>query len=209
MLPIPDNLILQFDRALRTVFAPAASRRPHPDAGLPDAQLDEAEKRHAAGLMRVNHSGEVCAQALYQGQALTVRNTAAAEALLAASDEETEHLAWCERRLQELGSHKSVLNPLWYTGSFAIGVLAGALGDRWNLGFLAETERQVEGHLDGHLQRLPEQDDKSRAIVAQMKADEIRHAETAIAHGGAELPLPVKLAMKLSSRVMTQAAYWV
>lgn len=209
MLPIPDALILQFDRALRTVFAPAVSRRPHPDNGLPEGELSEAEKRHAAGLMRVNHSGEVCAQALYQGQALTARNPEAARALREASDEETEHLAWCERRLTELGSHKSYLNPLWYTGSFAIGVLAGALGDRWNLGFLAETERQVEGHLDGHLKRLPEQDAKSRAIVEQMKADEIRHAETAIAHGGAELPLPVKLAMKLSSKVMTQAAYWV
>ena len=209
MLPIPDAFILHFDRALRTVFAPAVSRRPHPDNGLPEGDLSEAEKRQAAGLMRVNHSGEVCAQALYQGQALTARNPEAARALREASAEETEHLAWCERRLTELGSHKSYLNPLWYTGSFAIGVLAGALGDRWNLGFLAETERQVEGHLDGHLQRLPEQDAKSRAIVEQMKADEIRHAETAIAHGGAELPLPVKLAMKLTSKVMTQAAYWV
>lgn len=209
MLPIPDALILQFDRALRTVFAPAVSRRPHPDDGLPEAGLDDTQRRHAAGLMRVNHSGEVCAQALYQGQALTARNPEAARALRQASDEETEHLAWCERRLTELGSHKSYLNPLWYAGSFAIGVAAGALGDRWNLGFLAETERQVEGHLEGHLHRLPEQDVKSRAIVEQMKADEIRHAETAIALGGAELPLPVKLAMKLSSKVMTQAAYWV
>lgn len=209
MLPIPDAFILQFDRALRTVFAPAVSRRPHPDNGLPEGELSESERRHVAGLMRVNHSGEVCAQALYQGQALTARNPEAARALMQASDEETEHLAWCERRLTELGSHKSYLNPLWYTGSFAIGVLAGALGDRWNLGFLAETERQVEGHLDGHLQRLPEQDAKSRAIVEQMKADEIRHAEMAIAHGGAELPLPVKVAMQLSSKVMTRVAYWV
>ncbi len=209
MLPIPDALILNFDRALRTLFAPAASRRPHPDAGLPEAALTDAERRHVAGLMRVNHSGEVCAQALYQGQALTARNPDIAQALQQAADEETEHLAWCERRLNELNSHKSLLNPLWYTGSFALGVLAGALGDRWNLGFLAETERQVEGHLDGHLQRLPEQDVKSRAIVEQMKADEIRHAETAIALGGAELPLPVKLAMKLTAKVMTQTAYWV
>ncbi len=209
MLPIPDALILQFDRALRTVFATAVSRRPHPDDGLPEAALTAAEKRQAAGLMRVNHSGEVCAQALYQGQVLTARNPEAARALRQASDEETEHLAWCERRLTELGSHTSYLNPFWYTGAFAIGVLAGALGDRWNLGFLAETERQVEGHLDGHLQRLPEQDGKSRAIVEQMKADEIRHAETAIALGGAELPLPVKLAMKLAAKVMTQTAYWV
>lgn len=209
MLPIPDAVILHFDRALRTVFAPAVSRRPHPDDGLAEGALSEAERRHAAGLMRVNHSGEVCAQALYQGQALTARNPEVARALRRASDEETEHLAWCERRLTELGGHKSVLNPLWYTGAFFLGVLAGALGDRWNLGFLAETERQVEAHLDGHLQRLPKQDAKSRAIVEQMKADEIRHAKTAIAYGGAELPLPVRLAMKLSAKVMTQTAYWV
>lgn len=209
MLPIPDALILHFDRALRTVFAPAVSRRPHPDDGLAEGELSEAERRHAAGLMRVNHSGEVCAQALYQGQALTARNPEVARALMKASDEETEHLAWCERRLTELGGHKSVLNPLWYTGAFFLGVLAGALGDRWNLGFLAETERQVEAHLDGHLRRLPKQDAKSRAIVEQMKADEIRHARMAIAYGGAELPLPLRLAMKLSAKVMTQTAYWV
>lgn len=209
MLPTPDALILQFDRALRTVFAPAASQRPHPDRDLPDAPMSEAEKRHAAGLMRVNHSGEVCAQALYQGQALTARNPEAAQALVQASREETEHLAWCERRLTELGSRKSLLNPVWYTGSFAIGVLAGALGDRWNLGFLAETERQVEGHLDSHLDQLPAQDVRSRAIVEQMKADEIRHAETAIAHGGAELPLPVKVAMQMTSKVLTRTAYWL
>ncbi len=209
MLPIPDALILNFDKALRTVFASASSRRPYPDEGVAEAELSEAEKRHAAGLMRVDHSGEVCAQALYQGQALTARNPEAAQALVQASEEETEHLAWCERRLDELGSRKSLLNPVWYLGSFGIGVLAGALGDRWNLGFLAETERQVEGHLEGHLERLPAQDARSRAIVEQMKADEIRHAETAVAHGGAELPPPVKLAMKLSSRIMTRAAYWL
>jgi len=209
MLPIPDSLIINIDRALRTVFASAASRRPYPDEGLAEAEMSEAEKRHAAGLMRINHSGEVCAQALYQGQALSARNPEAAKALLEASDEETEHLAWCERRLEELGSRKSLLNPLWYAGSFGLGVLAGALGDKWNLGFLAETERQVEGHLDGHLQSLPEQDAKSRAIVEQMKADEIKHAETAIVHGGAELPLPVKQAMQLSSTVLTKAAYYL
>jgi ubiquinone biosynthesis monooxygenase Coq7 len=209
MLPIPDSVILHFDRALRAVFAPAASRRAHPDQGLAEAELSEAEKRHAAGLMRINHSGEVCAQALYQGQALTARNPEAAQALIEASEEETEHLAWCERRLEELGSRKSLLNPLWYAGSFGLGVLAGALGDKWNLGFLAETERQVEGHLDSHLQSLPAEDAKSRAIVEQMKADEIKHAETAIAHGGAELPLPVKQAMQLSSKVLTKTAYYL
>jgi len=207
--PSPDAFILQFDKALRTVFASAHSRRAHPDAGIAEAELSEAEKRHAAGLMRVNHSGEVCAQALYQGQALTARNPEAARALLEASDEETEHLAWCEQRLRDLGSHKSFLNPLWYAGSFALGAVAGALGDKWNLGFLAETERQVEGHLDGHLSSLPESDAKSRAVVEQMKADEIKHAETAIAHGGAELPEPVKQAMRLTSKILTFAAYRV
>ncbi|MCS6787599.1 MAG: 2-polyprenyl-3-methyl-6-methoxy-1,4-benzoquinone monooxygenase [Thiobacillaceae bacterium] len=209
MLPAPETLILQFDRALRTLFAPAASRRPHPDDGLPDAALTEAEKRHVAGLMRVNHSGEVCAQALYQGQAITARNPAIAQVLRKAADEETEHLAWCERRLQELGSHKSLLNPLWYAGALGLGVLAGALGDRVNLGFLAETERQVEGHLDGHLAQLPAEDAKSRAILEQMKADEVRHAHTALDLGGMELPLPVKLAMQLAARVMTRTAYWL
>jgi len=209
MLPIPEALIVNVDKALRTLFAPAWSRRPYPDAGLDEAELSDAEKRHAAGLMRINHCGEVCAQALYQGQALTARNPAAAQALIEASEEETEHLAWCEKRLTELGSRKSVLNPLWYAGSLGLGVLAGTLGDKWNLGFLAETERQVEGHLNSHLDSLPAQDDKSRAIVEQMKADEIRHAETAVAHGGAELPLPVKLAMQLTSKVMTRTAYYL
>ena len=209
MLPIPDSLIINLDKALRTVFASAASRRPYPDANLDEAEMGEADKRHAAGLMRVNHCGEVCAQALYQGQALTARNPEAAQALIEASDEETEHLAWCEKRLTELGSRKSFLNLIWYAGSFGLGVVAGALGDKWNLGFLAETERQVEGHLNSHLKSLPAQDAKSRAVVEQMKADEIKHAETAIAHGGVELPLPVKMAMQLSSKVMTKTAYYL
>lgn len=209
MLPIPDQLIIQFDKALRTVFAQAHSRRPYPDAELPESEMSEVEKRHAAGLMRVNHSGEVCAQALYQGQALTARDPEVQRALQEASDEETEHLAWCEHRLQELGSHKSVLNPIWYAGSFTLGAIAGALGDKWNLGFLAETERQVEGHLNGHLEKLPEQDAKSRAIVGQMKADEIKHADTAVAHGGAPLPLPVRLAMQITSKILTHTAYRV
>jgi ubiquinone biosynthesis monooxygenase Coq7 len=207
MLPSPDAFILQFDKALRTVFARAGSRRPYPDAGVADSELSDSEQRHAAGLMRINHSGEVCAQALYAGQALTARNPEAQRALLEAADEETEHLAWCEKRLDELGSHKSYLNPLWYAGSFALGAFAGVLGDKWNLGFLAETERQVEGHLDSHLGLLPEADAKSRAIVEQMKIDEMKHAETAIAHGGAPLPGPVRTAMQLSSKLLTQAAY--
>ncbi len=203
----PDAFILQIDKALRTVFATASSRRPYPDTGIAEVEMNEAEKRHAAGLMRVNHSGEVCAQALYQGQALTARNPEAARALIEASEEETEHLAWCEKRLTELGSHKSFLNPLWYAGSFTLGALAGALGDKWNLGFLAETERQVEGHLNEHLSDLPEQDAKSRAIVEQMKTDEMKHAETAIEHGGVPLPMPVKQAMQMTSKVLTFAAY--
>ena len=204
-----DRLIIQFDKGLRTVFAPAPTVRPRPGRDLPEAALSEREKRHAAGLMRVNHSGEVCAQALYQGQALTARNPEARAALEKAAAEETEHLNWCETRLAELGSRKSLLNPFWYAGSLAIGMLAGALGDRWNLGFLAETERQVEAHLQSHLERLPAQDAKSRAIVEQMKIDEARHATTAIEHGGAPLPLPVRLGMRLASKVMTQTAYWV
>jgi len=208
-LPSPDALILQVDKVVRTLFASAASRRPHPDEGVGECEMTEAERRHAAGLMRINHSGEVCAQALYQGQAMTARNPEAARALLEASDEETEHLAWCERRLVELGSRKSLLNPLWYAGSFGLGVVAGALGDKWNLGFLAETERQVEGHLEGHLRSLPENDQKSRAIVEQMKVDEMKHADTAIAHGGAPLPAPVRSAMQVTSKILTFAAYRV
>ncbi|SFZ78038.1 ubiquinone biosynthesis monooxygenase Coq7 [Chitinimonas taiwanensis DSM 18899] len=204
-----DQLITEFDRALRTVFAPAASLRPHPDAQLAEAELSPAEKRHAAGLMRVNHCGEVCAQALYQGQALTARDRATREALRQAAQEETEHLAWTERRLQELGSHKSLLNPLWYAGSLAMGVGAGLIGDRWNLGFLAETERQVSAHLDSHLGLLPDADAKSRAVVTQMHADETAHAATAVELGAAELPAPVKTAMRAMSQVMTTLAYRV
>ncbi len=204
-----DKLIIEFDKGLRTLFAPAASVRPLPGKQLDEAQLSEAEKKLAAALMRVNHSGEICAQALYQGQALTARNPAAKAALEQAAQEETEHLNWCETRIRELGSHTSYFNPLWYTGSLAIGALAGALGDKWNLGFLAETEHQVERHLAGHLERLPAADVKSRAIVEQMKTDEARHASTAREHGGAALPMPVKQGMQLTSKLMTQAAYWV
>lgn len=203
------RFIIEFDKGLRTLFAPAASARPLPGKQLDEAHLSETEKKLAAALMRVNHSGEICAQALYQGQALTARNPAAKAALEQAAQEETEHLNWCETRIRELGSHTSYLNPLWYSGSLAIGALAGALGDKWNLGFLAETEHQVEHHLEGHLQRLPAADVKSRAIVEQMKIDEARHATTALEHGGAALPLPVKQGMQLTSKVMTQAAYWV
>lgn len=202
-----DQFIVEFDRALRTVFATARTRRPVPGGDLPDTELSPAEKRHVVGLMRVNHCGEICAQALYQGQALTSRDPALRDALRRAADEETEHLAWTEQRIAELGGHKSFLNPLWYAGSLSLGVFAGLLGDRWNLGFLAETERQVEAHLHNHLQQLPSRDGRSREIVDQMRNDEIGHAETAVRLGAAELPGVVKTAMKLSARVMTRTAY--
>lgn len=204
-----DDLIVQFDKGLRTLFAPARTTRPLPGKNLAESEMNAEEKQLAAALMRVNHSGEVCAQALYQGQALTARKPEIQQALKEAASEETEHLNWCESRINELGGRKSLLNPAWYAGSLAIGALAGALGDKWNLGFLAETERQVVRHLEGHLQRLPTQDEKSRAVVEQMKEDEAKHATTALEHGGAELPAPVRLAMKLSARVMTRTAYWV
>lgn len=204
-----DRLIIEFDRTLRTLLADAQSVRPHPDAKLVDAPLQDAEKKEAAALMRVNHTGEVCAQALYNGQSLTTRNPQTVEALRQASREETEHLAWCDKRIGELGGRKSLLNPLFYSGSFALGAMAGALGDKWNLGFLAETERQVGRHLDEHLQRLPAQDVKSRAILEQMRTDEAEHAATAVAHGAAELPKPAKAAMQLVSKVMTRTAYYL
>ena len=204
-----DQLIIGFDRALRTVFANAHTVRPVPGESRPEAEMSEEERRHAAALMRVNHCGEICAQALYQGQALMSGNEDIKKALAGAAQEETEHLAWTERRIAELGGRKSLLNPLRYGGSLAIGMLAARFGDRANLGFLAETERQVEAHLKGHLTRLPEQDLRSRDIVEQMKADEVAHAETALQLGGVELPAPVKAAMKASSRLMTGVAYWV
>lgn len=171
--------------------------------------MSATEKRHAGALMRVNHCGEICAQALYQGQALTSRDPAVRQALEQAAWEETEHLNWTERRITELGGRKSLLNPLWYAGSLAIGALVGKCGDAWNLGFLAETERQVEGHLDSHKARLPVQDRKSWEVLEQMKIDEIGHAEIATRHGGRDLPPPVKQAMKLSSKLMTQLSYIV
>ena len=204
-----DTLILHFDRALRTVFAPAQTIRPVPGQALPEAELSDAERRHAAALMRINHVGEICAQALYQGQALVSRDARVKHALTKAADEETEHLAWTESRIAELGGRKSLLNPLWYGGALTIGVFAGKFGDAWNLGFLAETERQVESHLKSHLDRLPETDLRSRAIVDQMAIDEIEHAQLATELGGRSLPPLVCAAMRASSRVMTSTAYWV
>ncbi len=204
-----DALIIALDNGLRTVFAPAQTVRPLPGKNLTGGALDEREKRLAARLMRINHVGEVCAQALYQGQAITASNSAIRQSLEIAAKEEIEHLAWCESRIEALGGRKSLLNPVWYASSLAIGITAGTLGDKWNLGFLAETERQVGAHLGTHLQQLPEADVKSRAIVEQMQIDEARHAEVAVAGGGADLPLPVKGLMRFMSKVMTKTAYWV
>ena len=204
-----DALIIEADKVLRTLFASQTSVRPHPDQGLAEAGLSDAERQHVAGLMRVNHSGEVCAQALYQGQALTSRDPAVRDALREAAHEEIEHLAWTERRLRELDSHTSWLNPLWYAGSLTMGVLAGKLGDRWNLGFLAETEKQVTAHLESHLARLPESDTKSAAIIGQMAIDETSHAHTAEALGAAQFPPVAKKLMQQTAKVMTALSYRV
>ncbi|MDA8093502.1 MAG: 2-polyprenyl-3-methyl-6-methoxy-1,4-benzoquinone monooxygenase [Betaproteobacteria bacterium] len=204
-----DRIIMHFDQGLRTLFAPARTLRGVPGDELPEHPLSEEERHLAGALMRVNHAGEVCAQALYQGQAMTAREPRIQTALEQAAWEETEHLAWCERRIEALGGRKSALNPLWYGASLAVGAAAGALGDKWNLGFLAETERQVERHLDRHLARLPREDAKSQAVLQQMRLDERGHADTARSLGGADLPLPVKLVMKLTSKVMTKTAFWV
>ena len=204
-----DRLIAHFDRALRTVSGIARASRPSPAEASPEAPLEAHARRHAAALMRVNHVGEVCAQALYQGQALTARDPHARRALERAASEEEDHLAWSAERIAELGGRPSLLNPAWYAGAFAIGAIAGALGDRWNLGFLAETERQVEEHLSGHLARLPKEDARTRAVVEAMRTDEARHRDTALELGAAELPRPVKRAMRLASGLMTRIAYRV
>ena len=204
-----DKLIIEFDKGLKTLSASAHSVRPHPDKNVQERELSAEEKRHALGLMRVNHCGEVCAQALYNGQSLTAKNPQIVDALQQASKEETEHLAWCEKRIHALGGHTSLLNPLWYAGSFTLGAIAGAIGDKWNLGFLAETEHQVGAHLEKHLHELPASDEKSRAILQQMKTDEAQHADTAISLGGAELPAHIKAAMKQMSKVMTSTTYYL
>ncbi|KAF7598309.1 MAG: demethoxyubiquinone hydroxylase family protein [Candidatus Dactylopiibacterium carminicum] len=202
-----DRFILHFDRILRTLAATPQSVQPTPGAELPEASLSDAERAHMAGLMRVNHVGEVCAQALYQGQAMTARDDHAREALDHAAHEEVEHLAWTQQRIRELGGRTSLLNPLWYGGALSIGVLAGIAGDRWSLGFVAETERQVEAHLNDHLAQAPESDGRSRAIIEQMRDDEHEHAEMARAMGGESLPQPVQLVMRAAAKVMTTLAY--
>ncbi|MGH8295512.1 MAG: 2-polyprenyl-3-methyl-6-methoxy-1,4-benzoquinone monooxygenase [Steroidobacteraceae bacterium] len=210
-----DAWIGAADRALRALFAPAHASRPVPQPPTPtpvaaDAvELSPDERRRAAALMRVNHAGEIAAQALYHGQALAARSDSTRKLLLGAARQETDHLAWCESRLRELESRPSLLNPLWYAGSFFIGTLAALAGDRASLGFVVETERQVEGHLDGHLGRLPASDLRSRAIVQQMRTDEAAHGTDARAAGGMELPVPVRALMRQTARIMTGAAYWV
>lgn len=205
-----DHLIMGLDQAVRTVFGrPQVTERPDPAADVPDAELSAQERRVAVGLMRVNHAGEVAAQGLYQGQALTARLPEVRDKMERAALEENDHLAWCENRLKELDSRTSLLNPLWYVGSFTIGALAGLAGDKWSLGFVAETEHQVIRHLDEHLTRLPAQDAKSHAILEQMKIDEAHHATVALGAGGAALPEPVKQAMAITSKVMTKTAYYL
>jgi ubiquinone biosynthesis monooxygenase Coq7 len=204
-----DTFIREFDMALRAISGATRSGRSNPADRLApdDGQLSADERRHVAGLMRINHVGEVCAQALYQAQKLTARNGDVRAQMDAAAREEEDHLAWCAERLRELDSRPSLLNPLWYAGAFAIGFLAGRAGDRVSLGFVAETEHQVEQHLSGHLERLPDADGRSRVILEQMRDDEIRHGDAARAAGGLPLPAPVRALMRGASRVMTSAAY--
>jgi ubiquinone biosynthesis monooxygenase Coq7 len=207
MSPI-DRLIIEFDTALRSVVGGANAGRPTPDSqSTTKHSLDAAESKHAAGLMRVNHVGEVCAQALYQSQKLVARNPQIREMLEHSAQEEMDHLAWCETRLKELDSHTSYLNPFWYAGSFVIGLLAGLAGDKWSLGFVAETEKQVEAHLENHLEKLPIDDQRSRAIVDQMRIDEIEHGQAALHAGGVTLPAPIQKIMQTVSKVMTTTAY--
>ena len=207
-----DRLITPLDQTLRTLFASHVAARPNPAQDLPETPeiADRpGARRHAAALMRINHAGEVAAQALYQGQAFVSQGDATRASLMEAAREETDHLAWCAERIRELGGRTSRLNPLWYAGSFTIGALAGLAGDRTSLGFVAETERQVVEHLDGHLQRLPAADLRTRAIIQQMSVDEERHGRNAMLAGGAELPRPVRALMKLTAKVMTRTAYWI
>lgn len=206
-----DHLLTTLDRALRSVWATPVAARPMPQPQTPgsDSELSAEQKRHAASLMRVNHAGEIAAQALYHGQAAFARRPEVKTMLEQAAREEADHLAWCEQRLRELGSRPSLLGPLWYAGSFAIGAAAALAGDRVSLGFVSETERQVEGHIDSHLERLPAADTKSRAVLEVMRADEIAHGAQAREAGGVELPTAARAAMQATSKVMTQTSYWL
>lgn len=204
-----DAFIVELDTGLRTLLAKPHSARVHPDDDIAEADLSATEKAHASALMRVNHTGEVCAQALYSGQALTAHRPETTLALKQAAQEETDHLAWCETRISQLGGRTSLLNPLFYAGSFSMGVIAGALGDRWNLGFVAETEKQVEAHLASHLNKLPESDLKTRTIIEKMQQDEAKHAREAKQLGAAELPAPAKFLMQQVSTLMTTSTYYL
>jgi ubiquinone biosynthesis monooxygenase Coq7 len=205
-----DRALIEIERALATgLGAVVEASRPSPAAGLDEAALDDTQRRHAAGLMRVNHTGEVCAQALYCGQAAVARDAITRAQLLEAASEETDHLAWCSERLDALHSRPSLLNPLWYAGSFALGAVAAAVSDRASLGFVVETERQVEAHLGEHLEKLPHADLRSRAVVVQMQADEARHGQNARAAGGIDLPAPVPTLMRAASGIMKAVAYWI
>lgn len=209
MLNKLDSLIIEFDIGLRTLLAKPRSVRNHPDANIAEADLTEVEKKHISALMRINHTGEVCAQALYSGQSLTAKNVATSSAMQQAALEETEHLAWCESRIKQLNGRTSFLNPLFYASSFTLGALAGTLGDKWSLGFLAETENQVGAHLASHLEQLPDTDVKTRKIIEQMQIDEAQHAVEARQLGAADLPAPAKFLMKKMSSLMTTTAYYL
>jgi ubiquinone biosynthesis monooxygenase Coq7 len=209
MLTLMDRFIVGLDRGVRSVFGASRASRPNPAENLPETELSPEQRQQAIALMRVNHCGEVCAQALYQGQALASSNALLKQELAAAAVEEEDHLAWTQARIHELGGRTSLLNPLWYGASLAIGFAAGKAGDKWNLGFLKETERQVEAHLQSHLDRLSASDVRTRAVVEQMKHDEAGHADTAVRLGAAELPLPVKHGMRAVAKVMTTVTYWV
>ncbi len=204
-----EALIRTFDRSLRVLATPARASRPYPAEAETETRASPTDQRLSAGLMRVNHTGEVCAQALYQGQALFARSKDTRGMLLQAAEEEWDHLGWCQRRLTELDSRPSLLNPLWYAGSLALGMASALAGDRWNMAFLVETERQVEHHLDSHLNRLPAQDARSRAIVAAMAGEEAAHANAAESRGAATLPAPVRLVMRGTARLMTAGAFWI
>lgn len=205
-----DRFIHGLNQALHTSLGPAAPpSRPNPATAMPETELSANERALAGRLMRVNHTGEVCAQALYQGQALTANLATVRDRMKQAAIEENDHLAWTEERIREVGTHTSVLAPFWYAGSFALGALAGIAGDRWSLGFVAETEQQVVRHLDKHLARLPQQDTKSRAILEHMRMDETQHATAALAAGGASLPRPIRKLMAMTAKLMTRTTYWL
>ncbi|MGB5614479.1 MAG: 2-polyprenyl-3-methyl-6-methoxy-1,4-benzoquinone monooxygenase [Sedimenticolaceae bacterium] len=205
-----DTLLMNVDQALRTLFGrPQVTERANPAGQAPETELSDDQRDHIARLMRINHTGEVCAQALYQGQALTARDPIVRKSMERSAAEENDHLDWCEQRVEELGGRLSLLNPLWYAGSFALGTVAGIAGDKWSLGFVAETENQVEGHLDEHLQQVPAEDLRTRAILEQMKADEIEHGKKALDHGGTRLPAPVRALMRVTAKVMTKSVYRV